>query len=1802
MCLLALLTFCLVLTGIFFNAPIEAEAAVGDEFTVGGIEYRVLTETEENYTVEVSDAYYAGSNVVIPETVSYNSTTYTVKAIGDSSFYNTSITSVRIPNTVTEIKNYAFQATRGLTELIIPDSVTKIGESAFYKASGLRSITLSQNITEIARDTFNQCTNLESVIIPANVKTVKQGAFFGCSSLETISVLSTNVTLETGSIPTTVATVYGYEGSTAQTYCTNTGISFSALTVTSIEIPSEFLEQIYLIDGELVPFDITATYNNNMTETVPVKADMVTGFDTDTARENATATVAYGEKTAEFIYTVVLCMDHDYDNGFCTVCDEYQPADITTDKHDINGDGEPDEVYEIGNAGQLYWFADKVNNDWDNFKNANAVLTDDIVVNENVVVDGRLNSDEATVAKFRHWSAVGYLETNGYYGVFDGQGYTVSGLYHNDDSLQTGLFASLYGTARNVGVVNSYLYGDCEVAAISGNARENAEILNCFSINNVLRICDGGGDAGGIVGYTYGDGAVRNCYAAENYFFDSSWESLSGYDISTKNEYSVVFVFENCYYLAESETDIHEGTAFKTAAQFASGEVAYLLGEGWGQTLSGADADEYPVLGGAKVNYGYTTCDPDQIEKIYTNSNVSEEKPGHTGGTATCEALAICDECGVEYGNYAGHIPNNDDGDCTTDITCSVCGDVTTEGNAEHTGGTAASCTTDQVCTECGEVLVEALGHNYNEQVDNTVRTTAADCQECNTYWYDCSRCGQSAKNDATATDKWYTSNEAGEHNMSSDWTSENGQHFHKCTVTGCDHVEDTEDCDGGRATCQAKAICATCGASYGELAEHNFTEKIEDEAHLKEAAVNCISFAVYWFDCADCDEISNSLYFTSEVVGAHSLDGDGFCTLCDSGFEEPNYNANRDMNGDGTPDGAYEITKAGHLYWLATQEDYIDRHVILLNDIVINENVLLQNGSLNEAATDGFRHWTPIYGIGEGVIFDGNGRSIGGVYFNEYDCESGGCIFAKNYGLVKNLTVKDSYFESWLSGGIAGYNYVTLDNCHSVNNTFVSTQGVGGIVCVNEITAIIKNCTNSSRIFVISDADGVIYACSGGIVAVNMGTVQDCVNTGDINVETICVSSAELFVGGVVGLNELNDSYEIIVADCRNEGDISVCAERKTEGGAYYEAYVGGVVGGAYGGEYDDLTNTGDIEIDISEENCVGGIVGRLAYGAMLTDSHNEGGIKLLSWSAVGGVAGNAYEGARILGCYNTGDITVRSLQDFLAIGGIVCYCDVSVVVNCYNAGDITVEIDESLASDELEYVVSGIADVSESFFANCYNSGSITVEEHQGLILTYGVYVSESDTVTIVENCYYLYSTSTENGGRTAEQFANGEVAYLIAKDFTYGEGEFAIHVDGDIWGQLIGTDPVPTMNNVNKVYALSHCAGNATLYTNNPNRVYTLLKTDAVTATCLVPGNTDYWTCLVCGKLYSDEACTLETTLQTVNLGYAEHTFGTTWDYKATDGHAHVCTVTGCGAHDTVQAHNPNIPAATEESAQYCTACQYQMVAQLNHTHSPAAEWTSNATHHWKACGGCDEHLEEAPHSYDPNNACDTTCEVCNAVREVAHSFTGEWQKDASGHWHVCTKNGCSVTDTKQNHVSAGAATETDPEVCSICGWQIAPALGHITHTPESEWQKNETHHWHECTGCDGQELDKAAHNDGNNDGSCDACGYVMSVTPPSHTHAHGSTWVTDANEHWNECECGDKANKAAHVDDNGDNKCDTCDYTMPANDPDTPPVDNPPTDDNDGLGTGAIIGIVVAAVAVVGGGGFAIFWFVIRKKRR
>ena len=226
----------------------------------------------------------------------------------------------------------------------------------------------------------------------------------------------------------------------------------------------------------------------------------------------------------------------------------------------------------------------------------------------------------------------------------------------------------------------------------------------------------------------------------------------------------------------------------------------------------------------------------------------------------------------------------------------------------------------------------------------------------------------------------------------------------------------------------------------------------------------------------------------------------------------------------------------------------------------------------------------------------------------------------------------------------------------------------------------------------------------------------------------------------------------------------------------------------------------------------------------------------------------------------------------------------------------------------------------------------------------------------------------------------------------------------------------------------------------------------------------------------------------------------------------------------------------------------------------------------------------------------------------------TITVEFEVDTVSHVHNPTlvpKDEPECTTAGKNayyHCECGKNYEDaqgNTEIANIETWGI---LSPLDHNPSATWSTDGEYHWKECTRCSGQQLEKAAHSGGTatctEKAVCATCNTAYGNTA---AHSHGSEWKTDANEHWNECACGDKANKAAHADGNNDGKCDTCEYqmtTVTPNNPNNP--DNPnntpddPTDDEGGLGTGAIIGIVVGSVAVVGIGGFALFWFVIKKK--
>jgi len=141
--------------------------------------------------VKVSGYYDSGmsGSLVIPSTVTYNNSTYTVIAIGDDAFGDCEyLTSVTIPNTVTSIGYDAFHDCTGLTSVTIPNTVTSIGDEAFYDCTGLTSVTIPNSVTSLGNRAFMSCTGLTSIIISNSVTTINDAVFMGCNSLSSVTI------------------------------------------------------------------------------------------------------------------------------------------------------------------------------------------------------------------------------------------------------------------------------------------------------------------------------------------------------------------------------------------------------------------------------------------------------------------------------------------------------------------------------------------------------------------------------------------------------------------------------------------------------------------------------------------------------------------------------------------------------------------------------------------------------------------------------------------------------------------------------------------------------------------------------------------------------------------------------------------------------------------------------------------------------------------------------------------------------------------------------------------------------------------------------------------------------------------------------------------------------------------------------------------------------------------------------------------------------------------------------------------------------------------------------------------------------------------------------------------------------------------------------------------------------------------------------------------------------------------------------------------------------------------------------
>ena len=350
------------------------------------------------------------------------------------------------------------------------------------------------------------------------------------------------------------------------------------------------------------------------------------------------------------------------------------------------------------------------------------------------------------------------------------------------------------------------------------------------------------------------------------------------------------------------------------------------------------------------------------------------------------------------------------------------------------------------------------------------------------------------------------------------------------------------------------------------------------------------------------------------------------------------------------------------------------------------------------------------------------------------------------------------------------------------------------------------------------------------------------------------------------------------------------------------------------------------------------------------------------------------------------------------------------------------------------------------------------------------------------------------------------------------------------------------------------------------NDPAR-HSLVKTDEKAPTCTDDGNRAYWTCTECKNIFSDDAGLNQTTLADVTVSATNHNWSSDWSSDGT-GHWHDCTNANCpitenNQKDGYAVHTPGADA-TETTPQTCDVCGYELAPALGHIHANHLTFIAEVPETCTA-DGVKAHYEcECGKLFaDDQAATEVTLESLKIAAH--HTYGTDWESDNDDdHYHVCSV--CSgKADVTPHSYDSGMitipATETTEGVktytCSVCHHtktETVPKLSH-THSLSVDYSKDETGHWHACSGCT-EKVDFEAHTEDSGtvtvqptettEGirvySCTVCGYVIRTeTVPAlaseHTHSYGTAWKYDSTNHWHECSCGEKTDISQHISNGG-----------------------------------------------------------------
>mgnify|MGYP000177753419 FL=1 len=543
---------------------------------------------------------------------------------------------------------------------------------------------------------------------------------------------------------------------------------------------------------------------------------------------------------------------------------------------------------------------------------------------------------------------------------------------------------------------------------------------------------------------------------------------------------------------------------------------------------------------------------------------------------------------------------------------------------------------------------------------------------------------------------------------------------------------------------------------------------------------------------------------------------------------------------------------------------------------------------------------------------------------------------------------------------------------------------------------------------------------------------------------ESSLTSSASQGMSQVINVS---NGAKFILCDCKGGGTITHSSGAKGKGvrvgGSDRAAATFSMYGGTISGNHADDLRSGSGGAGVEVQNGTFKM-----YGGTISDNHEE---NISSNYGGGGVCAHTSGTFTMYGGIISDNQSVTDAGGVTVVGGTMNIYGGTIRNNIakFNGGGIWTKING--------FIISGNSVIENN---TAVNGGGVFYQGDSSSNMT----ISESARIsgnTATGNGGGIYfkneGTLTMNGGSITGNTATGDGGgvYFGGDTFSISGG---VEINSNTKNSANNNVYLPTNKYITIVGALTG---------SNPIGVTTEKTPDASNYVRIASGSKNY---AAPEKFsYENDNTPVSATSQnnsTADLVVCQHNWNSTWSSDSFS-HWHDCSI--CKGKGDIAAHTYDQETVNEQykasSATCLSGTTYYMSCVCgakgadtfeigdkdpdNHSGILNNDWKSNDTNHWKEYSCCRAHTEEAAHS-GGTATCQNkaVCSTCNKPygNLGSHVPASTWSKDASGHWHACQTPNCNEQLAFTAHTPGPAATEDAPQLCTVCSYELAPALEH------------------------------------------------------------------------------------------------------------------------------------------------------------